>query len=326
VGLVASRVLEVHRSFQLTGDSGMSCPYHIIKGIFFDRDDASDPSNGPSYSYLETGTMTLELENSLPAPIVIKKINLSFDEGNFEEVDSGNIDLKDFDRKSFYETLPEKGIDKSCLVRIEPGKTSQPLNVDFKVNISFRKGSNICKVKITYAIIEEEGPSQNQKRECIDEGRRYKFVQNISMRDKTCFLSHKIKEDTVLALRIKEVLERIGIKSYLAEEKLPPGRDDLWDDLLEGIEKCDAMITIWTGNVEKNRKSKMNIGREVLHAFGKDKVVYPFLARGIQSKRFDKLFPQNRYQHRKFDPKMPFEDICQLVSSIQKDIEDGNIK
>ena len=279
--------------------------------------------NDRTYAYLENGWMSIEVKNTLETDIVLDQLTCIFEEGNRQYLDLSNISIAGLDPKTLHEILPSEPFPADFGVQIRRGETSPPLQVKFTVKTSFMLSSNRCRIGMRYRCLDASHVSDPIEVDPSKGSETFVIVRNISRRNLTIFLSHKIPEDTIFALRMQEILVRLGFDGYLAEERVRTGIEDYWaDELYPEIDQSRALIACWTENV---RECPQSIEDEIQHARKKGRRIYPVIVKGLESKRFYQLFPKKSYHHLSLDLKTPLRRIIQLALTIQQDMQEGKI-
>jgi hypothetical protein len=250
----------------------------------------------PTYLYLERGLISVEIRNLLHRRIIVEKLLCRFIEAK------PKVTLV-----SDFRPFP-----------IESGHSGDA-SVIFRVPISCPPQTNYCRLGLQYR---ELGRKTITIWPNSQTARPYIIVQNIPKRREFFFISHKSKENTLLARSLKLFLDRVGFGGYIAEDEEKPGLMNYWSDkIYPAIKTSTAVVVLWTKIAQKHCR---NIMREVEYAKKPDvsRERYVLASFGTSP---NPVSPKDSKEYVRFDESNSDSRMIQLVKIIYDDFHDGSL-
>ena len=128
-------------------------------------------------------------------------------------------------------------------IDIVPGGRSEPIIIQFTVDLNLRPSTNIAHIKIEYAL--NHGPVNTL--EFDNPNTTHMIVVPITAVPKhQLFISYKISADTKLAHELLRYMNKIGFRGYIAEDDPRYGHDMYTGKFAPEIDNSDALIVLWT--------------------------------------------------------------------------------
>jgi hypothetical protein len=147
---------------------------------------------------------------------------------------------------------------KDLWLPLDPYELSEPIYVDFSFDLSFQSFTNSFKIKITDSELRELTYNPHQS-----------FILHQLCQPKyQFFISHKDPEDTEKCKIFANYLEKLGLKSFIAEERKYLGVNFWNEKIIPNIQNSIATIIIFTKEAEKKPD---NIFKEVEISFSNAK-------------------------------------------------------
>lgn len=239
--------------------------------------------------YLDKGVINIEITNNTKSTIIIEKIKVKL---NTEE----NL--------SVYH--PKYSGPKFS---IKSHNVHPSIAIPFIAKLTLKEGTNAYTVEITY--------TKNSKRTTVEDPTfQYLLLRPIRPANDHFFISHKDPDDTPVAEKMDQYLQKIGFKGFLAEIEKRPGFDIWKNKIFPGIDICVALIVLWTSNAKKNLK---NILKEMKYAKKMKKKIILICQDGVS---LPKAFP--KYTEFVALPKnFKEKDLIDVVESIENAYRTG---
>lgn len=239
--------------------------------------------------YLDKGVINIEITNNTRSTIIIEKIKVKL---NTEE----NL--------SVY--CPKYSGPKFS---IKSHNVHSRIEIPFIAKLALKEATNTYKVEIT--------STKNSKKTTVEYPTfQYLVLRPIRPVNGHFFISHKDPDDTPIAEKMDQYLQKIGFKGFLAEIEKRPGLDIWKNKIFPGINICIALIALWTNNAKKNSK---NILREMKHAKKMKKKIILICQDGVV---LPKAFPKYT-EFVTLPKKFKEKDLIDVVESIENAYRTG---